>query len=59
MKGFIPLGNNSYINPDYVDYERTHYEPKLERVVLFDIYGTKFYIPPQVVKKRFTVNGLQ
>ena len=58
MKGFIPLGNNSYINPDYIDYDRTHFEPKLKKVVLFDIYGTKFYVPQEVVKKRFKVNGL-
>ena len=59
MKGFIPIGNDSHINIDYIDLVRTHYEPNIKKVVLFDIYGTKFYVPPQIVKGRIRVNGLE
>ena len=59
MKGFVPIGNNSYINKDYIDNSRTHYDARIDKVMLFDVYGNKYIIPKGCVKHKLEVNGLK
>ena len=59
LKGFVPIGDNSYINEDYIDKNRTHYDSRIDKVMLFDIYGNKYTIPKGCVKNKLKVNGLK
>lgn len=53
MKGFICLGNNSYVNLDFVDKGKSHYDKEIDKFVLVDIYGNEYRI-----EKRFAKNKL-
>ena len=50
MKGFISISKDNYINIDFVDKSKSHYEPNIDKFILFDIYGNKFIIDKKLVK---------
>lgn len=50
MKGFVNIGKDSYVNIDFIDKEKSHYDPQIKKYVVFDIYGTKYLVDKSLVK---------
>ena len=44
MKGFVCIAQGCYINKDLIDKEKTYYDVRQDRVILFDIYGNKYLV---------------
>lgn len=52
MKCFISLGNGNSINIDVVDKEKSYLDTKTNKFVLFDKYGTRFFVEPKLTKNK-------
>ena len=50
MKGFVNIGKDAYVNIDFIDKEKSHYDAQLDKYVVFDIYGTKYLVDRKLVK---------
>ena len=56
MKGFVCINPNCYVNEDLIDKEKTHYDSKRDKVVVFDVYGNKYYVDKELVKGQLNVH---
>ena len=52
MKGFINIGKDAYVNIDFIDKEKSHYDPNIDKYVIFDIYGTRYLVDKKLVKDK-------
>lgn len=50
MKGFVCINPNCYVNADLIDKEKTHYDSKRDKVVVFDIYGNSYFVDKELVR---------
>lgn len=50
MKGFVCIAQGCYVNQDLIDKEKTYYDVRLDKVVLFDIYGNKYLVSKDLYK---------
>ena len=50
MKGFVCIAQGVYVNKDLIDNEKTHYDASRDKVVVFDIYGNKYFVEKDLIK---------
>ena len=50
MKGFVCIAQGVYVNKDLIDNEKTHYDASRDKVVVFDIYGNKYFVEKGLIK---------
>ena len=56
MKGFICINPNCYVNEDLIDKDKTYYDSRKDKVVVFDVYGNKYYVDKELVKGQLNVH---
>ena len=56
MKGFICINQNCYVNEDLIDKDKTYYDSRKDKVVVFDVYGNKYYVDKELVKGQLNVH---
>ena len=50
MKGFVCIAPNCFVNKCLIDKEKTYFDTKKDKVVIYDIYGTQYFVDKDLIK---------
>lgn len=52
MKGFVCIAPGCYVNKDLIDKNKSYFDAKVDKWVIYDIYGTKYLVEKDLIKSK-------
>ena len=55
MRGFVCIAQGCFVNEDLIDKDKSHYDPKTDKVVVCDYYGNTYLVDKTLIKGKIKV----